>query len=81
MNPITLYQFSKKLNTQIGPQSNTVGGTSNIYSGGVLAPNGKIYFAPYGASQILELNPTTNTTQLVGSAYGEDDDKWAGIVS
>jgi hypothetical protein len=76
MNTITLYQFSKKLN---GPQFNIISVTSNSYSGGVLAPNGKIYFAPSNSTQILELNPTTNTTQLVGSVYSGST-KWSGGV-
>ena len=78
MNPITLYQFSKT----IIPQEITIQLVGGSYSGGgkwaggVLAPNGKIYFAPYDASQILELDPTTNTTQLVGSVYGGYYDEW-----
>jgi streptogramin lyase len=82
MNTITLYQFSKRLNVQVEPQepqSNTLGGTFSDYIGGVLAPNGKIYFAPYYTSQILELNPTTNTPQLIGTAYTENS-KWRGGV-
>ena len=56
MNPITLYQFSKRLNVQVEPQSNMIVVSNNRYIGGVLAPNGKIYFAPDNASQILELS-------------------------
>ena len=78
MNPITLYQFSKRLNVQVEPQSNMIGAYDS-YMGGVLAPNGKIYFVPSDASQILELNPTTNTTQLVGSIFTETA-KWNGGV-
>jgi hypothetical protein len=37
--------------------------------GGVLAPNGKIYFTPTNPAQILELDPTTNTTSLIGDVY------------
>ena len=43
----------------------TSGGSA--YAGCVTAPNGKIYFAPYNASKILELDPTTGVTTLVGS--------------
>jgi hypothetical protein len=38
--------------------------------GGVLAPNGFIYFVPSnGANQFLKLNTATSTTSLVGSSY------------
>ena len=52
---------------------------SGKWVGGVLAPNGKIYFTPYSSSQILELNPNTLTTQLVGSSYSGST-KWVGGV-
>ena len=49
------------------------------WSGGVLAPNGKIYFAPLNSTKILQLDPTTNTTTLIGSVY-EGADQWYGGV-
>ena len=52
--------------------SNITGGatfTSNGWVGGVLAPNGNIYFAPFVANNILVLNPTTGvTSNLTGGA-------------
>ncbi len=39
------------------------------WTGGVLAPNGKIYFSPTSgtSAQILQLDPTNDTTSLIGS--------------
>jgi streptogramin lyase len=47
--------------------------------GGVLAPNGMIYFTPYNATQILQLDPTTDITSLIGSIYNGTS-KWHGGV-
>ena len=44
----------------------SLGGGSK-WRGGVLAPNGKIYCVPFGSAQVLEIDPTTNTTNLFGS--------------
>merc|ERR1711879_783201 len=38
----------------------------NYIGGGVLAPNGKIYFAPAAASQVLSVDPETQTAELIG---------------
>jgi hypothetical protein len=43
---------------------------TNKYSGAVLAPNGKIYCVPHLATEILEIDPTTNTTKLFGNFEG-----------
>jgi len=52
--------------------SNITGGatfTNNGWIGGVLAPNGNIYFTPFFANNILVLNPTTGvTSNLTGGA-------------
>ena len=40
------------------------------WSGGVLAPSGKIYGIPYGSTQVLEIDPVTQTTTLFGSLNG-----------
>ena len=52
-------------------------GTSK-WIGGVLAPNGKIYGIPNAATQILEFDPATGTTNLIGSLSGTS--KWYGGV-
>ena len=46
------------------PTVKTFGSLSGYYqwSGGVLAPNGRIYGIPYGSKTILEINPTSNPT-------------------
>ena len=44
----------------------------------MLAPNGKIYCVPFSSAQILEIDPTTNTTNLFGSLGGGG--KWRGGV-
>ncbi|MEM7180670.1 MAG: putative Ig domain-containing protein, partial [Spirochaetota bacterium] len=53
-------------------------GSSN-WHGGVLAPNGKIYSLPSKNSQVLAIDPTTNTTSLFGS-LGDSQKKWRGGV-
>ena len=46
--------------------------------GGVLAPNGKIYGIPRNSTQVLEIDPETQTTTLFGSLSGTS--KWIGGV-
>jgi len=46
--------------------------------GGVLAPNGKIYGIPSNSTQVLEIDPVTQTTTLFGSLSGTG--KWIGGV-
>ena len=80
----TSTNFSANLNNSIIGKSfsqnivqfGTLTGTSR-YIGGVLAPNGKIYGIPYSSSQILEINPTTQTASLFGSV-GAGTSKWMG---
>ena len=80
MNPITLYQFSKKRNTLVKTLVILISGGTPYYGmGGVLAPNGKIYSIPYNSPQILEFNPTTGSDQLVGPTYNEGS-VWRGGV-
>jgi len=49
------------------------------WQGGVLAPNGKIYAIPCNAEQVLEIDPISGTTTLIGSTYS-DTYKWQGGV-
>ncbi len=42
---------------------------SNKWRGGALAPNGKIYCAPYGVTQVLVINPKTNTISFDISGF------------
>ena len=67
--------------SQIEPSINLFGSLSgnNKWLGGVLAPNGKIYGIPRNSTQILEIDPTNNTTSLFGSLPGGEN-KWAGGV-
>ena len=51
---------------------------ANKWAGGVLAPNGKIYGIPFSSTQVLEIDPATNTTTLFGSLSGGG--KWIGGV-
>ena len=53
-------------------------GKTQKWAGGVLAPNGKIYGIPANATQVLEIDPSNNTTSLFGSLTGNG--KWAGGV-
>ncbi len=47
-------------------------------TGGVLAPNGKIYGIPFQATTVLEIDPVTKTTTEFGSLAGTY--KWWGGV-
>jgi hypothetical protein len=49
------------------------------WSGGVLAPNGKIYGIPFDATEVLEIDPVGLTTSTFGS-LGVDAGKWSGGV-
>jgi hypothetical protein len=40
---------------------------TNLYAGGVLAPNGKVYSIPYNATSILVTDPDTGATFTFGS--------------
>jgi len=51
---------------------------SDKYIGGVLAPNGKIYCVPNNSTQILVIDPATNTTALFGNFSSSH--KWFGGV-
>ena len=44
----------------------------NAYSGGVLAPNGKIYFAPYSATVGRIVDPANNSVTTYGSFPGNE---------
>jgi len=49
----------------------SISGSRNFF-GGVLAPNGKIYCIPFSATQILEIDPSNNTTTTFGSFSAND---------
>ena len=51
---------------------------SNKWTGGVLAPNGKIYGIPHNSTEILEIDPVAKTTSTFGSLTGTG--KWVGGV-
>ena len=72
----TIYARLKGLKTLLVGDAHTGG---NKWSGGVLAPNGKIYFIPFNASQILMFDPLTNSISLVGNTY-IGSNKWNGGV-
>ena len=44
------------------------------WSGGVLAPNGKIYGIPFHSTEVLEIDPETKTATTFGSV-GSDTSK------
>ena len=58
-----------------------LGNATNKWTGGVLAPNGKIYGIPTSSNKILEIDPSNNTTSLFGdlSVIGSGL-KWRGGV-
>jgi len=58
--------------------------TSGGWCGGVLAPNGNIYFGPNSAANVFVLNPTTgatsNLTGITGATATYTANGWAGGV-
>jgi streptogramin lyase len=54
--------------------------TTSKYYGITSAANGKLYCAPLDATQVLEIDPVTGTTALIGSVYA-DISKYIGITS
>jgi hypothetical protein len=52
---------------------------SNKWVGGALGPNGKIYGIPRNATQLLEIDPATKTSALVGTVSSSTN-KWFGGV-
>jgi streptogramin lyase len=53
---------------------------SGKYVGITSASNGKLYCAPFNATQVLEIDPVTGTTTLIGSVYAGTY-KYVGITS
>jgi streptogramin lyase len=62
--------------------SNLTGGAtySGGWWGGVLAPNGNIYFCPVGATNVLVLNPTTGVTSNLTGGATYTASGWSGGV-
>jgi len=73
-----------KTTTNIGTNYGSSGVVGQVGSakwhGGVLADNGKIYCIPRGYSQMLEIDPSTDTTSLVGSVLTLHGEKYLGGV-
>ena len=59
--------------------SMTVSSDTNKWSGGVLAPNGKIYGIPYNSTSVLIIDPITNEINTI-SGISADTNKWSGGV-
>ena len=68
-----IYAKTKIITSLFGSFSGT-----DKWFGGVLAPNGKIYCVPNNSTQILVIDPATNTTALFGNFSGNI--KWLGGV-
>lgn len=49
-----------------------------MFSGGVLAPNGKIYLVPSQRDTVGVYDPATNDFYLIGGDYGLQLEKWMG---
>ena len=67
--------------TDLDPETGTVitfGSISgsNKYIGGTLAPNGKIYCAPYSNSQVLEIDCENRTASLIGPSFTATNTRW-----
>lgn len=64
---------------------NPVSGSQDYFYGGLLHPNGNIYFIPASSNYVLEFNPNTNVIkamgqQLNGNEDTSDSDQWGGAV-
>lgn len=57
--------------TEFGSITNTV-----YWLSGCLAPNGKIYCVPWNGTQVLEINPETKESTLVGDVLPSSYSKW-----
>ena len=67
----------------VGPPTITTFGSlggGNKYIGGALGANGKIYCAPYDATRVLEIDPSTDSTALIGTTYASGGAKWHGCI-
>jgi len=54
---------------------------TNKYAGGVLAPKGKLYFAPWSADSVGIFDPSTNVFSALNiSAVIDTDTKYSGCV-
>jgi maltose-binding protein MalE len=68
----------------IDPETNTIdttsitGLTDNVWRGGVLAPNGKIYGIPFISTSVLIIDPETNTADTNTISGLSSGVKWAG---
>ena len=62
----------------IGTADNPFENPSN-WAGGVLAPNGKIYGVPFGATNVLEIDPVAGIQTTFGT-LSSDNYKWYGGV-
>lgn len=51
--------------------------TAYKYGGGVLAPNGCIYFIPYNATYVMKLDPETGATELIGDTINANNAGYA----
>lgn len=51
------------------------------WNGGAFAPNGRVYFAPYGSGEVLEIDPFSKTARGLGTFNASIyDHKWATFV-
>ena len=55
---------------------------SHKWSGIALAPNGKLYCAPFTASKVLRIDPATDATELIGDVLESSGNiRWSGIAA
>jgi len=82
MNPIFFYESGKKRVSLMPVAFNQFGNFvgSAKWASSCLAPNGNIYFIPYIATQILELNPVTKVTTLFGDFTAVASSRWVGGI-
>lgn len=80
MNPVLHFEYgnggTRNNATLVGSEYS---GTQK-YSSIIGAANGKLYCIPSQATQVLEVNPATGVTSLIGSVYSNLNDKWSGGI-
>jgi outer membrane protein assembly factor BamB len=77
-NQVLKYTISSGVSAKIGTNYGT---TSLKWIGIVKAFNGRLYCAPFASNQILEINPVTDTTALVGSTLSGSNRYFCGVLA
>lgn len=58
--------------------STTISTVTTAFTGGVLAPNGCIYFIPGSSTRVYEFDPLSQAYTPIGTTFGATGTKWIG---